>query len=405
MRRKNVYPVTPVTIWAAISISMVLCLALAVDPVVPDDRTPAPAGDSPAQSAAHLVQLLGDESFATREKASSRLVQLGADALDAIKKGAQHPDREIRYRCQRILELVEEHDFQRRLEAFAAGDEQHGLPGWQAFCETFGDQPDVRELFLEMQKAEPEIMQSIEEGPQQAGKMLTLRCDVIQQQQAFSRNPVPLGSIAAMLFAASDKQVRVPQTSGSTLATLCYQPEVQNAMNHPGRSPILRRLLGDWIRRNDSWAVFQNLSLAMRYDMKEGLVAARGLIENPGNQPYIRQNAILAIVKLGDQDDIPLLETLLDDESRCAIQRIQDRTYETQLRDVALVAILLMQDEDPKDYGFERIQMHNVNVFVTGTAGFDSDEKRQATFAKFRESRDHQRPPHQGPGDPAVDQP
>lgn len=384
---------------------MILCPALAAVPVAADQPESEPAGNPSQQSAESLVQLLGDESFATREQASSRLVQLGSRAVEALKQGAQHPDREIRYRCHRILKLVEEQDFERRLEAFAAGDDQHELPGWQRFVETFGNEPDARDLFLEMQKSEPDIMQSIEAGPQQAGNMLTLRCDVVQQQQSLSRNPIPLGSIAAMLFAASDEQVRVPQTSGATLATLCYQPEVQNAMNHPGRSPILRRLLGDWIRRNDSWAVFQNLSLAMRYDMKEGLVAARGLIENPGNQPYIRQNAILAMVKLGDQDDIPLLETLLEDESRCAIQRVQDRTYETQLRDVALAAILLMQNEDPKDYGFERIQLHNVNVFVTGTAGFDSDEKRQATFAKFREFRDRERSQQQAPPIPAVDQP
>ena len=391
MRRKILHPVTPLAAWAAISALFIVSLALPVDQVLPDERTPRPAGDQPQQSAEALVQRLGDENFATREQASSRLVQLGAGAVDALKKGTQHPDREIRYRCHRILTLVEEHDFQRRLDAFAAGDDQHGLPGWQRYSQSFGDQPDARDLFLEMQKAEPDIMQSIEDGPQQAGKMLALRCDGIQQHQTLSRNPVPLGSIVAMLFAASDEHVQVPQTAGSTLATLCYQPEVQNAMNHAGRSPILRRLLGDWIRRNDSWAVFQNLSLAMRYEMKEGLVAARGLIENPGNQPYIRQNAILAIVKLGDRDDIPLLETLLDDESRCAIQRVQEKTYETQLRDVALAAILLMQGEDPKEYGFERIQLHNVNVFVTGTAGFDSDEKRQAALAKFRESRDRGR--------------
>jgi hypothetical protein len=391
MRHKNLHPVQPLAAWAAIFTAVIVSLVLPIDLVLPDEPMPSSTEDQPQQSAESLVQLLGDENFATREQASSRLVQLGAIAVDALKKGTQHPDREIRYRCHRILTLVEEFDFQRRLDAFAAGDDQHGLPGWQRYDQAFGDQPHARDLFLEMQKAEPDIMQSIDEGPQQASKMLALRCDGIQQQQTFSRNPVPLGSIVAMLFAASDEQVRVPQTTGSTLATLCYQPEVQNAMNHAGRSPILRQLLGDWIRRNDTWAVFQNLSLAMRYEMKEGLVAARGLIENPGNQPYIRQNAILAIVKLGDRDDIPLLATLLEDESRCAIQRVQDKTYETQLRDVALAAILLMQGDEPKEYGFERMQLHNVNVFVTGTAGFDSDEKRQAALAKFRESRDRER--------------
>jgi hypothetical protein len=351
-----------------------------------DESVVLPVDDSQV-SVELLVQMLGDEQFAKRERATSRLVEIGSTAKDALRQGTQHPDREIRYRCLRILALVEENDFERRLAAFATGqDDEHRLPGWQRYHEQFGGQAESRAMFVEMQRAEPDLMKSIDAGTQAVSKTLEVRCLEIQQRQPFTREPVPLGSIVAMLFAVSDQQVRVPQTTGAVLATLCYQPEIHNAMHDGGRRPIVRRLLGDWINRNDNWAVFQNLALAMRYEMKEGLVAARQLIENPGNQPYIRQNAILAIVKLGGRSDIPLLETLLEDESRCAIQKMEDKTYETQLRDVALAAILLIKGKDPKDFGFDRLQRHDMNVLVTGSVGFVSDEERLEAREKFRKA-------------------
>jgi hypothetical protein len=335
-----------------------------------------------------LVQLLGDEQFSTREQATSRLIEIGLTAKSALERGSQHPDREVRYRCVRILTIIREMDFQRRLDAFAAGrDDDHGLPGWELYRDTIGGSPEARTLFVEMQKAEPDIMQAIEIGPQEVGKSLTLRCIQIQQLQSMARQAIPLGTIAAMLFVVADGKVDVRQESGAALSSLCYQPEVQNAMNDGSRRPIIRRLLGDWIKRGDSWAAFQNLSLAMRYEMKEGLVPARKVLENAANHPHIRQNAILAIAKLGDRTDIPLLEGLLEDQSRLATQRSGDKTFETQLRDVALAAILLLEDKDPKDFGFDRIQRNDMSVFVIATVGFSDDEQRSQVLKKFRDAR------------------
>jgi hypothetical protein len=357
-------------------------------PVSAADQSAVQAAGEPEIPVELLVQMLGDEQFSTRERATSRLIEIGLTAKSALERGSQHPDREIRYRCLRILTIVAELDLQRRLDAFAAGrDDEHGLPGWDQYRETLGGSAEARAMFVEMQKAEPDIMRAIESGPQAVGKTLALRCVQVQQMQNAARQPVALGTIAAMLFAVSDDKVDVRQESSSALANLCYQPEVQNAMNDSSRRPIVRRLLGDWIKRGDSWAAFQNMSLAMRHDMKEGLVPAKRVLENAANQPYIRQNGILAIAKLGDSSDIPLLEGLLEDQARCATQRIGDKTYETQLRDVALAAILLLEDKDPKDFGFDRIQRNDMNVFVTGTVGFASDELRQQALQKLRDSR------------------
>jgi hypothetical protein len=172
------------------------------------------------------------------------------EAKEALRQGVQHPDREIRYRCLRILALVEENDFQRRLAAFATGqDDEHGLPGWQRYREQFGDQAESRAMFVEMQKPSPTSCSR--SRPDAGGQQdLEVRCLEIQQTQPFTRQPVSLGSIAPCCSPFPTSRFVFRRRRG-LFATLCYQPEIQNAMHDAGRRPIVRRLLGDWINRND----------------------------------------------------------------------------------------------------------------------------------------------------------
>ena len=85
------------------------------------------------------------------------------------------------------------------------------------------------------------------------------------------------------------------------------------------------------------------------------------------------------------KSQIPLLESLLDDETPCSTQRVNNnKTYQTQLRDVALVAILLLKEQDPKKFGFTRIALQSTNVFSTNTVGFENDEQRKQTIEKWQ---------------------
>jgi len=334
-----------------------------------------------------LVQDLGDEQFSLRERATSQLIEMGLPAREALEEGRQHADREIRYRCERILAIVEELDFQRRLAAFAAGrtDGEDDLPGWTHFRTAFGDDGEARAFFVEMQKAEPRVLKAVAQGPDGVGKAVDFRCAELQQAQRVSRQQIPLGSIAALLFAVGDEEVNLNFQTGSILCSFCYQTELQNAMTDNAKKKYTRSMLGAWVKRGDGFTAYQSLSLAMRFDLKEGLVPAAKLLENPGNQAYIRQNAILAIAKLGDDSHMKLLESLLEDESKCTAHKVKNVTYETQIRDVALAALLLMKKQDPKKFGFDRIQTNTTNVFSTNTVGFQNDEARKKSLTKWKE--------------------
>jgi hypothetical protein len=351
-----------------------------------DDGAPQPA-DRYAECAL-LVHQLGDEQFSVRERATTRLIEIGLPARKALQEGREHADREIRYRCERILSIVEELDFQRRLASFSAGrSDGHDLPGWDRYRERFGDDNEVRALFVEMQEAESELLQAIEDGARGLPRAVYTRCFVLQQTERSGGRSTSLGSIAALLFAVGEATVKLDMQTSSALYTLCGKPAMSEAMTDRSKGKILRKMLGQWIERSEGWAAYQTLFLAMQYDLKEGLVPAEKLLKNPGEQPYARQQAILTVTKLGDDSYVELLESLLEDAARCTAHRVNNVTYETQIRDVALVAILILKKQDPKSFGFDRIQLNPTTSFSTSTVGFANDDTRKKAYKKYDEFR------------------
>jgi hypothetical protein len=280
-------------------------------------------------------------------------------------------------------------DFQHRLAAFAAGRDgsEADLPGWQRFRAAFGDDAEARTLFVDMQRAEPDVMRAFEQGPGAIAKILDTRLIQVQQAQRASGQTVALGSLVAFLFAVGDEHVPLNFQTAGAVGGLCGQPAFGNALEEPAKRKILRKLLGAYIERSEGWGAYQSLNLAMRYDLKEGLVPAVKIVRNRGEQAHIRQYAILTLAKLGDESHFKLIVPLLEDKTRCATQRINNVTFETQLRDVALVAILILQKKDPKAYGFERLQPSPATVFVLSSAGFEDDAKRAQALDQWKKSQ------------------
>jgi hypothetical protein len=336
--------------------------------------------------AAVLVEQLGAEEFSLRERATTRLIDLGVAAKRAVEAGKTHPDREIRYRCERILQIVDELDFQSRLTAFTTGrSEGLDLPAWRRFRSLYGDDAETRGLFVEMQRAEAELMQAVENGPQGVARVADARAVQLQHSQRRAGEATSLGSVAALLFAAVSDNVNLGLQTSYTLVNFCNQASFVEAMSDPAKSKILRKMLCEWVKRSQGAVAQQSMMLAMRYDLKEGLIPATRILQNVGEQPFIRQTAMMTVAKLGDASHVPLLDAALKDATRISAHRIDNVQYETQLRDVALAAILILQKQDPKQFGFDRIKMNESSVFIFGTIGFENEDKRERAFAKYHE--------------------
>lgn len=359
---------------------------------------PAP-GPSAAERVTELIANLGSDEYALRESASDELARIGLPAFSALESAALHPDREVRFRSQRVLSLIRQHDVQRRLEAFLVGQEASGdnpFPGWSRFRKAYGDDPQSRALFVSIQRAEPELMAALESGARPAADLLGQRANQHRQTLQADNQQLSLGQVAATLFVAAQEDIVIPSQTMNALLSHCHQPSFRDSMSAPSRREIPKKMLGAVIRRSDEAAAFQAMSVAYQYNMPEGIAPAEKILSAPAGSRSapMAQLALMTVARLGDLSHLPLVEKLLSDGSQ--LSRMQDNTtvYDVQLRDAALAAAVILTKQDIKAYfdvpGNQSLSDPQMIFFNARVIGFASAEKRAAVFEKWAKYRAQQ---------------
>lgn len=352
---------------------------------------PANPADAAGQ-AEILVQKLHSPSYRIREHATSELKKLGLPAKESLLAGLKDPDAEVRIRCQRVLAIVMEQDFQNRLQAFAAdreGTGDHQLPGWERFRKQVGTDVNARSLFVEMQRAESAVMEATESSAERAGEVLAARCQQIQEMlygANFGERKQPgLGTLTAMYFLSADPQVPITDQTVNNLGNFTYQQSFQTAINGGPRAELLRKLLGAWVGRTvNSAGQFHGLMLSLRYDLREGLEPAVTVCKQAGAQPAVMQHAILVVGKFGGKEHLPVLESLLDEHGECMTFQINNQQYKLEVRDLALAALLHMTGQELKEYGFQRAEKNPMFLYNPASLGFRDSDNRQAGVDKWK---------------------
>lgn len=350
-----------------------------------------PAGATAAEVEAYRqVERLGDERFAAREMATQALMKMGVVAHSALLAGSRHVDREVRYRCERILILARQAELENRIRAFlndAGTGHPYDFPSWDIFQKNFGDSRESRQTFADMQRAEPDLLAKLADGNRPGFEALNNRCSEVQQQMQAHSQELGIGTVTALLFLAVETRADTQQQTSSTIYNFCYQGSFRNSINGGANRDILKRLLGQWIRRGRDFQAYQGIMLSLQYDLKEGIEPARELINNPNMQAQMKQYAVLAIAKLGDRSHMGLIEPLLTDDKSCGIRQMNNVNINTQIRDVALAGLVHMTGQEFKTYGFDRISMNALYLFDPLSTGFESTEKRDQAFEKWRAFR------------------
>lgn len=344
---------------------------------------------APPSDAASLVRQLGSESFQEREVAMLGLARLGVAAKPALLAGLDSPDAEVRQRCRRVLEVVLDLDFRERVRRFAAdseGRQQHDVPGWKEFAEMTGGVPAARDLYVEVLEAEPHLIEVLGSAPQSMNEMVLLRAQQLQLKRsvnAQTRQPqeVSLGSIVALLFVTAHPSVNLPDNLQTTTLNYLNYPAFQQAINAGPRADMLRALVGAWIRRGQG-PPYQMMTLALRYQLPDGIQPALAVVRQQQVQPQIRMQALLVVGRFGTREHIPLLEQQLADKDAVPY-RVNRNPVPTQVRDVALAVLVKLTGQKLADYGFDRAQEPMPGMLALHTLGFPNDELRQAALDKW----------------------
>jgi hypothetical protein len=313
------------------------------------------------------------------------------DAKPALEAATKSPDAEIRLRARSVLATILSADFEQRLEAFALGDENSDLtlPAWDKFVANYGDNRAARQLFVEMQRCEPELLEALETGAAPATTLLNDRMREIIDGRRDSLNN--LGTLATLLFVGAADGVEAGEDGCLHVYPYVVQATYRGNIRSPMWPGLLKKMVGRWIARDTTPAMTnQNLSLAAQLELKpETMSIASRVLDSKDSLPATKQLSIMMIARFGDQDELPLIEKHLRDATVLGQVQVDNppRQVDLQLRDVALAAALHMSGQNLREYGFKNVQEYAQTVFQVGTLGLEDEETRIAAFKKWTEWR------------------
>ncbi|MFT5523544.1 MAG: HEAT repeat protein [Pirellulaceae bacterium] len=368
----------------------VVCITISVPA---QDAIDGPNEPGPTAAQLELVKQLGDDSYFKREAAGEKLASQGLAAKAVLTEALKDPDVEISLRAHRILTRVLRDVFAARLAAFVDvvdGNERHDLPGWKRFRDLVGDRRDSRTMFAQMTRTEGALLAAHEQQLPDTPGLFVARVAGLQALAAHPQTNARVApeTVATLLLIGSDKTAKEHSQGLSQLYVLLKQSAAMPSIG-PTESPaIMRILLEEWATSAASRGLNYGMLLALKYDLKEmALKQAADHIGRKTGSSSSLQYAIIAVGRFGGEKHIPLLMPLLENKTVCSRwgnQALKKKgTINVEVRDVALVVLLLLNSKDPANYGFKLLQENAETLYHSYTFGFIDDDEREAAHSKW----------------------
>ena len=345
---------------------------------------------------------LGDDDYQVRKSAAERLAKGGEVARAALSSVADGIDPETRFTVHRLMTLIEDSAFHQRLADFAADvDGKHGvtLPGWQEFGELVGRDGAARELFVDMQREEPQMLQRMFD-PASPDRQLDWEGQIGRLLSGRNFNPpgqmaIPAGSTATLLFLGSLPNANISDSGAAGLRQLTQIPPLSESLASKSADNAIRRLVCAWIihcPNRSSIILQQRLDAMFQHSLSECLPLALGMLEPKPEYltvpPQQQMLAILAVGKFGSEENIGALEPLLENATECLPrQQINGPGGDmaaVQIRDVALAALLRLTGQEPVAYGFLHARPHPQMLFDVTSLYLESDDRRRDALEQWR---------------------
>ena len=338
-----------------------------------------------------LITRLGDRSFSVREAATTRLAEMDGSVRPALTEATKSRDAEVRMRARRILVIVNQRYFETRLRAFIAdADGKQGveLPGWSRFQSLAGKSREARELFVEMQRAEPRILEATESKLQSVNELLADRLEEgFQTSQFSSGGELSAASAAALVFVATDPKLQLRPESAALVGMLIYQPPFHSALGGPRGESVKPILAAGVIRETDDVALLmQNVSLATQHNLPVGRELAKTVLARGDLPPLSVAQAMSLLARTGKQGDAALLERFLRDEGMIASFNRNDPDRHTlKVCDCAMAMMIALTGNKPDQFRDGPLRWYQGWNADLQTLAFPTDEDRQAALKKWKE--------------------
>lgn len=345
-----------------------------------------PCVASSSTELSRAARRLGSTEFTARHDAGDVLLRAGASAIPYLREAAGSEVPEIRFRASELLQRIELQVLDAQKAEVLSGSLTEGqLPAWDRYRQIVDDSEPARRLFVAMLERSPQLLLSI--GTSELAEVFDRRVnDWGTSASPWARRESPDGTeiLAALLLAASQPECTPTQVQAQLISRSAEYSWFQAQLNTSDRSRPLRSIVTAWIVQTGRGSADARLHLAQHCRYREGIVPAREIIAGNGTGLEI-QSAILFLSAFGEEQDVPRLERLLDNETE--LQNFQSRrpaeAMKTQVRDVALVALWKMRREDPTDHGLKDYLEQN-GAPRPGSIGFHDEDARRTAIAHWR---------------------
>ncbi|MCA9106967.1 MAG: HEAT repeat domain-containing protein [Planctomycetales bacterium] len=355
-------------------------------PVTTDSSTPAVLDEESERQLLEWIELLGSPQFDRREQAVKALVAAGEPALPLLERNARHPNLEVRLRIIEVLSEVRQQNVERRLKQLIEGTVDPAtldLPMWEAWVEATGNSEDSRVLYAEAARAEWNLLEYATEAEQN-----DINKRVAETLSTYQRGTtISVATFTALLFLGADVET-VDLNVLNGVYNVRRQDVVTRAIERGRYSTSLISLMDRLVLRSPRTYITLSLQMAMDLNLPSARELSDQILAHPEEEPERAvQTAIIALMKRGSKDDIPTLEKLFEDRRALRIS-VNNLVRETQMRDIALAASLVLAGGDLAEYKIETIpQTDPRNWPLTVYVLFPDGETRDAAFERWRNER------------------
>ncbi|MEL7499604.1 MAG: hypothetical protein AAFN77_18520 [Planctomycetota bacterium] len=358
-----------------------------------------------------LIKQLGDDKYAVRKIASTRLAEIGVPALNELKSAIENHefgDLESRLIAEELLKQINIEQTRSLAEAFRLGTKE--LPGWKEFTEIAGDDDQARGLYAAMYEAKGYDISNAFERKQ---TMLSpYRIMSTASSLSGKKNESRLvGTIATAMFlgcARLDEKIQgslANQSENTSMIRLLYRSNIAVGLRQSEfGDPTIELVKQYFARLSENRYLDSHLSRMYATIRHPGFLNKMFEIAGDIEQPAAaRFNMIAAISQIDAPDqDRRLLESLSelfnDDTQKGPYLLARDDAEKTefiihvQLRDVALLASVLLENRAPEEFGFQKKCLKSLTSTSKPTtqeidprfAGFADNESREEAFRRWR---------------------
>ncbi len=332
---------------------------------------------------ADLVMKLRAPSFRERLQAEADCRDTGPAAIPALMKALQSPDPELRRRAQQLIEQIEEDGLTDSIEAFLAPGSATTLPGWSLVADMVDDSLEFRSAYAEILRGNSQLAHALSHP-----ELLSIELQRQLHNLGMPGGSVPQGvstvNASAILLLLIHPEA-TPAAEAASLSVRTIRQGVIQGVNETAPGQLLQALLTRWVITARAGTAFDRLSLAWQLSLPESVVPALEMLEQKGS-PHQLQIAFLAIIRFGGAPEMAVVETRLDDVQVLNIGRGPDNqpNGSTQLRDQVLATLIVMNKQDPMQFGLKTLP-HDASQNVTAlVVSFENEAQREAAFEKWR---------------------